>query len=309
MFCSLAYAPSFPVLVLLHVVNGIAMGLYWAPLEAVVSRLSPPNRVRANMGWYNLSWSLGMAVGYFVYWVFPVLETWAFHFGGLLFLVTCLLLGFLRAPDAGARPLHALDDATRMPFDGRRRYFLLASWAGVFVAYIGVGAARSLFQKLGDELELTKQTVSLICGFGLIAQTITMSAMGRFEGWHYKKWVLFVGEIGLVAAGLSIAMGTRVPVLSAGHILLGIGMSMVYSSSLFYSMEDQAHAHRNTSVHEGLIGMGHTVLPFIGFAADAFRFTPLTYYVVAGLAILLLIVQISAFYTVKSSWERDSKPS
>ena len=119
------HAPTFVALILLNVINGIAMGLLWAPLEAVVSRLSKPGRVRANMGWYNLAWSAGMTVGFFL---FARVETRAFQFGAALVILTGLMLVFLRAPDARAAPVEIDCDGERARIDGRRRLFLLASY-------------------------------------------------------------------------------------------------------------------------------------------------------------------------------------
>lgn len=293
-FCTLFYAPSFALLVLLNVINGIAMGLMWAPLEAVVSRLSRPGRVRANMGWYNLAWSAGMTVGFFL---FALVETWAFHFGAALVILTGLMFLFLRAPNAKAAPLEVACSDGQRSIDGRRRLFLLASWSSVFAAYVGIGAARQLFPKLATDLEIAPAMIGYIYGVGLAAQTVAMAVMGRFGGWHYKKITIYLGDLGLVVAGLLIALGHEPIVLSAGHVVLGVAISVLYSSSLYYSMENPADAHRNTSVHEGIIGVSLTTPLLMGYAADRFHggFTPLSFYIAAAVALLLLGVHIVMF--------------
>lgn len=284
------HAPNFVVLVLLNAVNGLAMGLFWAPLEGVVSRLSRPDDVRSNMGRYNLSWSAGMTIGFFLFSrVGPV----AFHFGPVLVFSVGLLLRFLRAPDAKVAPVAALIDPEERRTNGRRRFFLLTSWSAVCAAFACTGAARQLFPKLATELQISGGTIGYIYGAGLAAQTVGMAAMGRFHGWHYRKPTVYLGELGLVAAGLFIALGRGPVHFCLGHILLGFAMATLYSSSLYYSMVDPVDAHRNTSVHESLIGLGNVTPMFVGFAADRYRYTRLSFYLTAGIALTLLCVQLT----------------
>jgi len=287
---SMLLAPSLTVLFVLNVVVGVTMGLMWAPLESVVSRLSPPGKIRRNMGHYNLAWSAGMTVGFFA---FARLEPVAFQAGAFLIFLVGLIFLILRAPE----PKRVVETADRDPAsslssDGRRRFFLLTAWSALFAAYVGVGAARQLFPKLATELSLSGATIGRIYGVGLLAQTITMATMGWYEGWHYKKRAVYLGEMGLAAAGLLIGFGRTPLAFGIGHIALGIAMAVVYSCSLYYSMEYPREAHRNTSVHEGLIGIAMTTPLLMGYAADRAHFTPLSFFIAAGLASVFLAVQL-----------------
>lgn len=290
-FYSLRLAPALWVMVVLQMISGLAMGVFWAPLEGTVSRLSPPGRVRANMGWYNLSWSAGMTIGYLG---FGHIQRWglAFHFGGLTAFTAALLLFFLKAPDASA---HDADNhaATRpRSTDSRRRFFLMTSWLGILVAYVCVGAARQLFPKLARELHIGDEVIGYVYAAGLLTQTFVMAAMGRFHGWHHRKQAVLWGGIGLFTAAILVALGSRWPMFAAGHILLGAAMAVVYSASLYYSMEVPAEAHRNTSVHESLIGVGLASSLLMGWAADAFEYTRLSFFIAATAALAFVALYV-----------------
>jgi len=278
-------SPSFAVLFFLNCLNGITTGLLWAPLEGVLSRLSKPIHMRRNVGRYNLSWSLGMAVGFYL---FSHMTRIAFQAGAALAFATGVILLFLRAPSARSRSGNEEPKDPRREDDPQARFFLLIAWSGLFAAYVGVAAVRSLFPKLATELRVSPEIMGRIYGTGLAAQTLAMAAMGMFHGWHYRKEAFYVGEIGVAAAALLIALGSGPLVFTAGHVLLGATMAILYSCSLYYSMQDPVRAHHNTSVHEGLIGTAASTPVLLGYVADRFSFTPLSFYI-AGVVVLAFL--------------------
>jgi len=291
-------APTFPLLVATNAVMGTSMGLLWAPLESVVSRLSKPGQIRLNSGRYNTSWSVGMTLGFFSVplverWAHLPLQDWAFSAGSALLLATGAMLLFLRAPNAQRFEPPIELDPTAPRSDVRRRFFLLTAWSGLFVAYVGVGAARNLFPKLATELAISDGTIGLIYGVGLTVQSVTMGVMGRWGGWHYRRRVVPLGEVGLVIAGVLILLGRTPLVFSMGHMVLGVSMAVLYSASLYYSMQDPVDAHRNTSVHEAIIGTAMAVPLLLGKAADAFQYTPLSFGAAATLALVLFAVHVA----------------
>jgi len=286
------HVPSFTALILLNLLNGMTTGLLWAPIEGVLSRLSSPARMRRNVGRYNLSWSLGMAAGFYL---FSHITQMAFQVGAALVFATGLMLLFLRAPHAGWRPDDETCKGAARRGDPYHRFFLMIAWSGLFAAYVGVAAVRQLFPKLITELSISPAVMGRVYGIGVVAQTIAMASMGRFEGWHYRKEAFFVGGIGMFIGTMIIALG-RVPVVFAvGHVVVGIGMAILYSCSLYYSMRDPAHAHHNTSVHEAMIGTAATTPVLLGFLADRAHFTPLSFYIAAAVALGLLAVHLILF--------------
>ncbi|MCX8037625.1 MAG: MFS transporter [Candidatus Sumerlaeia bacterium] len=298
-YAAMFYSGFFAILVLLNAVVGISTGLLWAPLESVLSRLSPPEQMRRNVGRYNLSWSLGMTLGFFI---FSWLENPAIHHGDFrsflrvtfwataaLVLLTAGVTLFLRAPRARSHFGNPDDRPFNPRGDGRRRFFLLTAWSGLFAAYVCVGAARQLFPKLATETALSPTVMGYIYGLGVGAQTIVMSLLGRWGAWHYRHEAFYVGEMGVIAGVLLIAAGRTPVAFAAGHIVLGATMAVLYSCSLYYSMEDSVSSHHNTSVHEGIIGTASSMPLILGWLADRFRFTPLSFYIAAGVTACVLV--------------------
>jgi len=283
-------APSFLVLLLLNTLNGACTGLLWAPLEGVLSRLSKPARMRRNVGRYNLSWSLGMAAGFLLY---SYMTDIAFYAGSALILVTAAILLFLRAPHAGLHPGGADCKGAERNDDPHHRFFLVIAWSALFATYVGVAAVRQLFPKLSTELHISASVMGRIYAVGLIGQTIVMAAMGRFQRWHYRKAPFFVGEIGMALGTLLIAISVAPDMLAAGHFVVGASMAVLYSCSLFYSMQYPARAHHNTSVHEAIIGTAAMTPVLLGYVADRCRFTPLSYYIGSAVALVFLGMHVA----------------
>jgi MFS family permease len=281
-------SPSLAFLIGVNVALACGFGLLWAPLEGAMSRLTRPSRMRANMGWYNLSWSSGMSAGFFL---FSLVESYALHVAAALFFASCLALLFLRAPNATrAVPIKASGD--RPPVNPLRRPFLLLGWSGLFAGCFAFAASRQFFPKLATECLITDSTIGLIVGTGFAAQTIGMVVMGRFGGWHYRRAAVYAGEICVAAACVLIAVGRTPAVFTVGQALLGFAIAILYSCSLYYSLEDPADAHRNTSVHEALMGLGHMTPLVSGYIADRLSLTPVSFYIAAGAALFFLGIQV-----------------
>jgi len=291
-YCVMFHAPSFAVLLSLNVLNGVATGLLWAPLEGVLSRLSEPMHMRRNVGRYNLSWSLGMAAGFYLY---SHVTKMAFQAGAAMVFATGIMFLFLRAPHAGWQPTYEDSQNSDPQRDRQGRFFLLIAWSGLFASYVVVAAIRQLFPKLTTELGISREIMGSIYGTGIIAQTVAMAAMGRFQGWHYRKEAFYCGEIGIVAGAMLIALGNETLILTAGHVVVGLSMAVLYSCSLFYSMQDPGRAHHNTSVHEGLIGTAATTPVLLGYVADRFHFTPLSFYTAGGIGLVFLGAHLVLF--------------
>ena len=146
------YVPSFMILVSLNLLNGITTGLLWAPLEGVLSRLSRPEQMRRNVGRYNLSWSIGLAMGFYL---FSYVSRIAFQVGAGLVFLTGIIFLFLRAPHARQRANGKDPIIPAQKADPQHRFFLLIAWSALFATYVGVAAVRQLFPKLTTELHIS----------------------------------------------------------------------------------------------------------------------------------------------------------
>ncbi|MBM3334674.1 MFS transporter [Candidatus Sumerlaeota bacterium] len=219
----------------------------------------------------------------------------AFFGGSALAIVTGTMLLFLRAPHARGFSIKA-DPSDPPPADETmRRFFLLTAWSGLFAAYVGVSAVRQLFPKLVTELNISTATTGHIYGAGLIAQAVAMAAMGLFARWHYRTEPFYLSEVGLIAGTMLIAVGNSSWVFAAGHIMLGGSMAVLYSCSLYYSMADARRAHHNTAIHESVIGTGLTTPLVLGYLADRFHQTRLSFFIAGGAVLLFLAIHLAIF--------------
>ncbi len=109
----------------------------------------------------------------------------------------------------------------------------------------------------------------------LVPRVFTFLAMQRWQGWHGRWWPAILGG-GLIVVGFGVCVLS--PVLDGGKggiammvtglFMFGTGMATVYSAALYYGMEVQRNEADAGGSHEGLIGLGYTVGPLIGFMAS-----------------------------------------
>jgi MFS family permease len=83
----------------------------------------------------------------------------------------------------------------------------------------------------------------------------------RHEGWAYRARYLFGFQLLLPAAALIIVFNSSYALFLVAFAIAGVGMSMTYVSSIYYSLDsDHSHEHRS-GMHEAALGSGSAVAP------------------------------------------------
>lgn len=261
----------------------------WPNLEATVSEGEPGSRLQRLLGIYNLVWSGAGALAYFT-------GGWLIERLGMrhqVFLVPALLIGAQWAlvmwleRQPGARGPHlAATHGTLASVEERRRssvsprVFLWMSWLANPCAYIAIAAAIPMIPSLAEKLGMTPGVAGFFCSIWLFSRTLTFGVLWGWSGWHYRFGWLVAAFVGMTVGFLAIFLAPGLVGLGRSEILVvatlaqvgfGVGLGLIYYSSLFYSMDVGDTKGDHGGIHEAAIGAGIMGGPLVGAAAQLFR--------------------------------------
>ncbi|MCC7374212.1 MAG: MFS transporter [Verrucomicrobiales bacterium] len=261
----------------------------WPNLEAMVSEGEPGPRLQRLIGIYNLVWS---GCGAFAYFIGGALFEWL---GGhhLTLLIPAVMIaiqwGFThwlsRQPGADLRPHATSHGALGSEQERHRtkippRTFLVMSWLANPCAYVAINTAVPLIPSLAARLGLEPRIAGFFCSIWLFARTATFLGLWRWTGWHYRfRWLVaaFIGTILgflfiFLTAGFESLDRTQILVtVTVAQLVFGMGLGLIYYSSLFYSMDVGDTKGDHGGIHEAAIGAGILGGPLVGAAAQFAR--------------------------------------
>ena len=259
-----------------------------------------PRGVAKAIGPFNLSWSVAWIPGTVLagasYQISPRLP---FLLGAMFYTVAGLLV-FLRR----RRPTHAADSPTvsqpdQPPPPAPNRQYLLAMWICTPLAGIAVSIVRPFLQLETLQHGLSALEVNLLVAVLPLVQSCIYYAVCQVHFWHYKRLPLAVvgvgGALGAVllfaAYNQPAAVATRVACSVGALMVIALCFPLYYTSSLLYGLNVRSGRGANTSIHEGLVGVGISAGPFIG-GLVAWQWTyHVTFLVAAGMVAATLVVQ------------------
>ena len=283
--------PGAATQIALLIVWTVGVCFTWPTLEGAVSDGEPPARLTRMIGIYNLTWAGGAALGYFA--GGALLETLgprsiffvpaALH--ALQFALTFTLnldrgnLSSKPAPtntnanaNANVSPENAaLPPLTPRPI-ARTRLFLRLAWFANPFAYIAINSILPVIPSVARKLELSPMLAGFFCSIWLFARLGAFLVLWLWPGWHYRRgW--FFGAYGVVMISyLAILLSANLVVLALAQLAFGLGLGLIYYSSLFYSMDLGDTKGEHGGFHEAAIGIGIFAGPAVG--ALALHFWP-----------------------------------
>jgi MFS family permease len=292
----LAAAPGFAAIYGLLAVIGLMLAFFWPAVQATLADVAERESVTGNLGWFNIGWSTGKAVGFaaggFLLAGFgfqALFLTAAFAFLAVAALVVNLSRTRAALPAAPAAPGSAPGPAVS-PHTVHR--FRLAAWTGNALAF-GVGAV--LNHHYPNWLTVHGRSEALFGSYlGLVfaAQTVTFAVLTRYSGWRYRAAPLLGSQVPLILVLLILPRLDAPAAILATAPLVGVGLGTAYFASIFYSVQDPSLRGRHAGVHESLLGVGSMILPVAGgWAAGATGHLVAPYLTAALAAVGGLLVQ------------------
>lgn len=282
----------------------VGMCLTWPNLEASVSEGETPHGLQRMVGLYNTVWAATGGLAFFI--GGALLEALGLRSmfwipASVHLLQLALLFSFQRvatavvergAADWQARPTkfkEAMHDGNSRcsaseteagpptlldvppPLNprpiARARAFLKMAWLANPFAYVAVNTVVAVVPGLAHKLELRPAMAGVFCSIWLFSRLTTFWVLWLWQGWHYRFRWFISAYLSLTAGFAMILLLPALSLIIAGQIIFGIGLGLIYYSSLYYSMDVGEAKGEHGGFHEAAIGAGLCGGPAIGATA------------------------------------------
>ncbi len=258
--------PATPYIVM--ALYSAAVAATWPALEAAIfqapGRWTTPQRLAA----YNVVWSLAGGIGFFISGAVFAWRTDAIAILPMMMhLAQLVWMAWRRRQPAGPADGIAPADAVARQNRARRHpRFMHVAWLGNMLGFFVLSGFSALSPHLGERLGLApRQAIWLVCAL-FLARGLSFAAFGWWEGWHYRRrWL--AGAIILLPPALATAFfSPRTGAVLAANVVMGVLMGLIYSSSLFYSLDIGENKGEHGGLHEAMLGCGTLAGPLTGVA-------------------------------------------
>ena len=274
MVAGAAMTSAMGVLTVLAVYS-IVLLFIWPALEALVIEHEPPGRLPHMVGIYNCTWSGSAALAYFtggpLYdWIGPRA---VFGVPAVIFAVEFVLVLWLRraatalvvpAPIASSTlPEHHPEPSARnQPVSPET--FLRLAWLANPLSYVAVYSLLAVVPGLAMRFGLSASEVGLFCSVWFFGRLVAFVGLWQWTGWHYRFRWLVGGSVLLVVSFATILLSPVLWLVILAQIIFGLSTGLIYSSSLFYSMDIGEAKAEHGGWHEAMIGVGIFAGPAVG---------------------------------------------
>jgi len=240
--------------------GALASALTWPIVESYVGAGQHGARMRAAIGWFNVTWTPATAVPLFL---LPLLaRTNVLLAVALSALVNAGAILALR----GLPPRPAAHERAAAELAVGREYPWLmqaASWL-LPASYVMSATLSPVLPHRLAEVGWAGADASVFAALWMLARFLTLALMWRVGFWHGRWGTLAVGLGALmIGVGLALLSPGRVG-LVVGLLVFGVGMGLTYYAALYYALA-VGHAEVDAGgTFEALIGLGFCVGPLLG---------------------------------------------
>jgi len=241
-----------------------ASAVVWPIVESYLSAGRHGARMRAAIGWFNVTWTPATALALLL---LPIVN----RAGTLAALAlsaagsAAALLATLALP---VRPGTHEPEVAQASVGPEYKFLVrAASWL-LPMSYILCSAVSPL---LPHRLAAVSGGTAGggIAALWMVARFATLLTMWRTGFWH-GRWGTLALAVSALAAGLAaILLAPSLLGLAAGLVVFGVGMGLTYYASLYYSLAVGHAAVDAGGTFEMLIGFGYFAGPLLGLAARA----------------------------------------
>jgi MFS family permease len=291
---AIAFASRIEILLGLIPFTGVVLGLFWPPAQAAISDETPPHELSRALAEFNVAWTSGKGLGFFLAGIITqAVRPEAAVLSGAIPLVAAIFIV----------PRHAAPPAQAVPASGptapaarTARHLVLLAWVANAVAY-GVS---STFHVHAPELLVERGENAFDFGafLGIVfaVQAISFATLARRIP-NFRDLVL-AHATGILSLGIFLFVpGLGGEILSA--IPLGLSLALAYHASLHASLHREHGRGLAAGVHEGVIGIGSSLIPLAGgmIAAQGSLKAPFVlciFFLVLGLAPTAICARVFA---------------
>jgi hypothetical protein len=141
------------------------------------------------------------------------------------------------------------------------------AWIANPFAYVALFTIIAIIPGLAERHELTPMWAGFFCSIWMFARFGIFALLWVWPHWHYRfRWFLS-GYLMLLSGFLVILLAPELWMVMAAQLFFGAATSLLYYSSLFYSMDVGDTKGVHGGIHEAAIGAGIFGGPAVGALA------------------------------------------
>lgn len=248
-------------------VVSLCSAFVWPIVESYMSSGTTGAGMRSRIGWWNICWMSGTAIG--LVGMTPFLQAdsarWAIVLLGPASIIAAAMLFWYRA-----EPM-ILDQARQEESTIGPNYRPMLSSCRVMMplSYVLIGAVGPIMPyRLGD-LGVSLFWETPLTSIWLFVRVMAVALMWRLSTWHGRWGSLVIGGASMAIGFVLITVGPSTFSVVLGLALLGAGQGITYYSAIYYALALGDGDVESAGKHEALIGAGYGLGPMIALCGLA----------------------------------------
>ncbi len=277
--------------------RSVSTSFYWPPLMAWMTEVSENGSLSGILGGYNMSWTAGVMVGFWVSgWVFQHISPIApFYFSAIFAAITFVFI-FVSLPKASTIIVQEKKiqnaNSTFFVYEGLSLNFL-----GHFVSALALYMFPNV---VGTSIPESYQ--GLLHSVRMFGQLSIFCVLTYTSSWHFKKCPLWICISAELLGSIFITVSNSFFTYAIGFLLIGIGGGMGYMLSAYYALALMKTKGLGSGLQESLIGMGLFAGPIYGGAIATIA-SPRTA-IISGIIPIFLVLSYILYLEKKSIKEK-----
>lgn len=239
----------------------VCSAFVWPIVESYMSSGTCGAQMRSRIGWWNICWMSGTALG--LVGMTPFLQAdsarWAIVALGPASIIAAVMLFWYRS-----EPMVLEERPERSRIIGTNYRSMLSSCRVMMpLSYVLIGAVGPIMPyRLGD-LGVSLAWETPLTSIWLFARVMAVAFMWRMSTWHGRWGSLLIGGVSMAIGFILITIGPNTTTVILGLGLLGIGQGITYYSAIYYALALGDGDVESAGKHEALIGAGYGMGPII----------------------------------------------
>ena len=245
----------------------ICSAFVWPIVESYMSAGTTGPRMRSRIGWWNICWMTGTAMG--LVGMTPFLQAdsarWAIVLLGPASIIAASMLLWYR-PEPMILDSSRQEERTIGP---NYRAMLSSCRVMMPLSYVLIGAVGPIMPYRLSDLEVSLVWETPLTSVWLFVRVAAVAIMWRMSTWHGRWGSLVIGGSAMAVGFILITAGPSTWSVMLGLALLGAGQGITYYSAIYYALALGDGDVESAGKHEALIGAGYGLGPMIALCGLA----------------------------------------
>ena len=246
-----------------------AFGIFYPPFQALIGDVSPPRRLRKNLGAFGIGWCVGgAAAGLTAGWLVKLGLPLTF-FAGAVFAIVAGALAMIwsrttrpYAPDPTENEADQAVDQTGWMCPAK---LLIISRMGLVTGVFGIAIIAILFTPVAKRiLHWSDAETAAITSMAMVGQAVSVLSTYASAWWRGKLWPQLASQTTLLGCGIVIFLASSKLILALAFLGVGLAHGVAYTAAFYHGLMTGPSKGRQGGIHECIVSCGHIAGNILG---------------------------------------------